>query len=158
MLDDDDVLNAYEDELARTPSNRGFWLVVVSTATACAVLLVAIFANRPLVSTIAQSESELRHALEQAEGQFATAGTFESADAQGLTSIDRSLEYLPAQVPSGGPGYVSVYASSAVWAASVQARTGTCFYVRQEAGRDPAYGLGTVCTGEAALAADQPSW
>ncbi len=156
MLDDDEILEALDPGPRK--SNRGFWLVVVATGTACAVLTVAIFANRPLVSTIAQSESELRHALGVAQQQYARSGTFDDADATSLVAIDPQLRYTAPDIASPGPGFVSVYSEATVWAAAVRARTGTCFYIKQVAGQNPRFGAGTLCTGRAALSANQPYW
>ncbi len=158
VLDDDAILGGDDIVSARRAAGRGFWIVMVAIATICAVLLVAIFANRPLVNTIAQSESELRHALGEAQRQYAESGTFENADAVSLIAIDPQLRYTAADIASPGPGFVSVYASATVWAAAVRARTGACFWIKQAAGQDTKYGIGTVCTGTAALAADGPYW
>jgi hypothetical protein len=54
---------------------------------------------------------------------------------------------------------VSVYASSDVWAAAVQARPDACFFIKQVIGEDTAYAVATGdCTGRAALAAQEDQW
>ena len=157
MLDDDELLEG--DDLAPAPpTNRRFWIVVVAIATTCAVVLVALFANRPLVGSIARAESELRHARSLAEGRFADSGTFSQADADSLGRIDDSLTYVGGDVESDGAGTVSVYATATVWAAAVQARPRACFFIKLSAGQPVSYGAGETCTGEAALSANQDGW
>jgi hypothetical protein len=139
-------------------SNRGFWIVAVALGLTCVMLVLAIFANRPLKDSIAHTEFDLKGALAKADSIHAETGTFAGADAAGLTAADDTRTYLPGDQPSTGPGSVSVQASAAVWAAAVQARPQACFYIRQEAGVDTTYGVGTVCTGQAALAASDTQW
>ena len=62
MPDDDDILDAYEDELGsgiqpRPRSNRGFWLVAGSFALAGMILVGEIVANRPLKDEIGHARS-----------------------------------------------------------------------------------------------------
>ena len=158
MLDDDELLGGEELEPAAPPSNRRFWLVVVAFATTCAVVLVALFANRPLVSSIARAQSELRHAESLAETRFADSGTFSQAGAESLARIDDSLTYVAGDVESGEAGTVSVYATATVWAAAVQARSHACFFIKRSAGEAVVYGAGETCTGLAALQANQDGW
>jgi hypothetical protein len=162
VRDDDEILGAYEGEfdgLVHRRSNRGFWMVTITVALGAIVLLVEIFANRPLVNDISRTEHDLRAALAVAERAFAGGGTFAAADAAGLASLDRSLRFVGSDEPSTGPGTVSVFASARVWAASVKARTGTCFYIKQVVGRDTAYLVDDgACTGREGLAADQDRW
>jgi hypothetical protein len=158
VLRDDDLLDGDERYPAPRPSNRRFWIVVVAFGTTCVVVLVALFANLPLVNSIARAQFELRHAESLAENQFGDSGTFSQADAESLASIDDSLIYVNGDVESHRAGTVSVYATATVWAAAVQARPHACFFIKRSAGRALRYGAGEICTGEAALAADQDSW
>jgi hypothetical protein len=158
VLDDSDVLHDADHEEARPRGNRGFWLVVVAFSTTCAIVLVALFANLPLVNSIARAEFELRQAASLAGRQFASSGTFSQADADSLARLDDSLTYVDGDVASPREGTVSVYADATVWAAAVQARPGACFFIKRSAGAGLTYGSGETCTGRAALSAAQDSW
>jgi hypothetical protein len=158
VLHDDELLQGDDLYPAARSGNRRFWLVVIAFATTCAVVLVALFANMPLVSSIARAQFELRHAESLAEDRFGDSGTFSQADAESLARIDDSLTYVDGDVESLRAGTVSVYATATVWAAAVQARPDACFFIKRSAGRALRYGAGVICTGEAALAADQESW
>jgi hypothetical protein len=148
-----------DDDLAPIHrSNRGFWVVAVALGLTCVMLVLAIFANRPLKDSIAHTEFDLRGALAKADSIRAQSGTFTGADAVGLASIDDSRTYVSGDQSSSGPGSVSVVASADVWAAAVQVRPQACFYIKQGSGGDTTYGVGTVCTGRAALAASEGSW
>jgi hypothetical protein len=151
VLSDEDLLRDAEPQ-ARS-SNRGFWLVMVTLLTLCAVVFVAILGNRPLVSAIARAESELSHARSLADQRFAEGGTYQDANAVSLALIDQWVAYVAGDVESPGPGTVSVYATATEWAAAVQARPGACFFIARSAGGPVRYGSGTTCTGEAAAAA-----
>lgn len=158
MLEDDEVIQAHEAEF-RKPSNRGFWMIVGTIGLAGVILIGEIFANRPLVNTIATSEHDLRYALSEARGIYANDGSFDNAGWMKLQAIDGQLQYQGPGDPSRGDGYVSVYALGDTWAAAVMARTGACFFIKQTAGVPTSYGSGTVCTGRAALAeANADSW
>jgi hypothetical protein len=160
---EDEIIDAYEQEFgepdAMPPrrSNRGFWLVTGTLLLGCVLLVVEIFANRPLVGSIAHAESDLRAAEAIALNVGSQSGSFEGADAAGLAAVDHSRAYLGPDQPSGGLGQVSVFASGDTWAAAVQVR-GACFFILDQTGKDTLYGGGVVCSGRAALAADQNAW
>lgn len=167
MLDDDDILEAYERELDGPPfrsapmrgSNRGFWMVAGALALGSVVLLVAIFANRPMMNAISRTEHDLKVALRTARRIYADGGTFSAAGAAGLATADARRTYVEADRPASAPGTVSVYASGDTWAAASPAEQGTCFYLKQVAGEDTTYLVADgVCTGTEALAADQSEW
>jgi hypothetical protein len=158
---DDDAAPGFEpdDDLgSERPSNRGFWIVAVALGLTCVMLVLAIFANRPLKDSIAHTESDLDGALAKADSIHAETGTYTGADAAGLAAIDDARTYVPGDQGSTGPGSVSVEASATVWAAAVQVRPQACFFIKQEAGGATTYGVGTVCTGRAALAASDDRW
>lgn len=165
MPDDDDILEAYERELdgpRSAPvrrSNRGFWMVAGTMALGSVVLLVAIFANRPMVNAISRTEHDLKVALRSATRIYADGGTFAAADAAGLAKADGGRTYVEADRSASSPGTVSVYASADTWAAASPTQQGTCFYLKQSAGRDTTYLVADGdCTGNEALAADQSQW
>jgi hypothetical protein len=161
--DDDEILSAYERELAdvRPPlrrSNRGFWIVATTIGLACVLLVGEIFANKPIGDAIGHAEHTLRTAQANAERIHGQTGSFEDADITGLSGTGAGLTYRSADEPSTGLDDVSVIASATEWAGAVQARPGACFYIRLVAGQDPRYGSGTACTGRAALGATDPQW
>jgi hypothetical protein len=161
MATDDDVIRAYERELGPEPpppSNRGFWIVAGALLVGGVFLIVEIFANRPLATSIRHAQDSLRRTQAAAELVHDRTGSFEGADAVALEEDVPGLSFRPAEEASSGLNDVSVAASETVWAAAVQARPGACFYLRLGAGADPRYGAGTVCTAEVALLAEDPRW
>ena len=166
MPDDDDILEAYERELDLEPiaplprrSNRGFWMVAGTIGLGAVVLMVEIFANRPMVNAISRTENDLRTSLAAAERIYADGGSFTPADAAGLGAAGGGRTYVDADRPASSPGTVSVYASGQTWAAASPTAQGTCFYVKQVAGQDTMYLVADGdCTGTEALGADQTQW
>lgn len=169
MRDDDDIIEAYEQELGTVPepvtrrgSNRGFWIVLGTILAASAIIVVEIFANRPIAQTIGRAQSDLRAAEAEARSVMAATGSFEGAGAAALDAADLDAGALAVVGPdevSAGLGEVSVYADATTWAAAVSARPNACFYLKLVVGRDdPLYGVGTECTGREALDAQDPRW
>jgi hypothetical protein len=179
VVRDDDIISAYEEEFDReavpgspdddaggldgedpaSSAGRGFWIVATAMLLAAMFLFVEIFAHRPLVNDIAETENDLRTALGYAERIFAGSGSFTGADAEGLAAIDAGRRYVGPDERSDRPGTVSVFVSARVWAASVQAGTGTCFYLRRSVGEEVGYLVADgECTGREALAADDDRW
>jgi hypothetical protein len=166
VTDDDDILDSYEQELdgadliqPRRASNRGFWMVATTIALGAIVLMVEIFANRPMVNAISRTENDLKAAMRGAERIYAEGGSFTPADAEALGSVDADRRYVAADQPADQPGDVSVYASGDTWAASSPTRSGTCFSIKQVAGQDTTYLVSDGdCTGMEALHADQSQW
>ena len=166
-MHDDDIIESYEDELRaggdggarpRRRSGRSFLVIVGALLLGCVLLVVEIFANRPLVSSIGHAQSDLRAAQAFALRDRSESGSFTAADATGLSATDPSRSYFGPDDPSTGLGRVSVFASGTIWAAAVQVRPGACFYILEQTGKDTLYGGGTLCTGRAALDADQDAW
>jgi hypothetical protein len=164
--DDDDILEAYEQELddpafhePMRRSNRGFWMVAITIVLGGIVLMVEIFANRPMVNAISRTEHDLKVALRNADRVFADGGTFTPADAAALGAIDSERTYVGADESASSPGTVSVYASGDTWAAASPSQQGTCFYLKQVAGQDTSYLIADgECTGREALAATDTQW
>ena len=167
MPDDDEIIESYERELGPEPahqraSNRGFWIVVATIVAASAILLVEIFANRPIADTIARAQHDLRVAQAAAEAVLVESGSFAGADA-GSLAVQRldgdELTVVGPDDASAGLGEVSVFADGTTWAAAVSARPNACFYLKLVVGRaEPLYGVGTRCTARAALDARDPRW
>jgi hypothetical protein len=164
--DDDDILQAYESEFDGSPlepmrrhANRGFWMVTGTIALGAVILLVEIFANRPMVNAISRTENDLKAALRTAQGIYADGGTFTAADAEALAGRDDARTYVEADRSAASPGTVSVYASGDTWAAASPTAQGTCFYVKQVAGEDTTYLVADgACTGDEALGATETQW
>ncbi|MEZ0235877.1 MAG: hypothetical protein ACAH81_13140 [Actinomycetota bacterium] len=170
MRDDDEIIEAYEMEIGGAspapaeprPSNRGFWLVLGAILAASAILMVEIFANRPIAETIGRAQHDLRAVEAEARSVIDATGTFEAADAEALDAAGLdggALNVVGPDEASSGLGEVSVYADATTWAAAVSARPNACFYLKLVAGRDdPLYGVGTECTGREALDSRDPRW
>ena len=170
MHDDDDILQAHEAEFddavsdgeAPARSSRGFWLVTGSLLLACVLLLLEIFANRSIGNDIGTAQHELRVAQAGAERVYTETGSFEGADAAGLTQgryDGGELSYVDGNTAATRVRAVSITATASVWAAAVQIKPGACFYLRLNAGAaDPLYGVGTDCTGTQALSSKDGQW
>lgn len=166
MPEEDDILEAYERELDGEPfqpvprrSNRGFWMVAGTMGLGAIVLMVEIFANRPMVNAISRTESDLTASLEAAERIYSDGGSFTPAGADALAASVEGRTYVDADRSASSPGTVSVYASGQTWAAASPTEQGTCFYLKQVAGEDTLYQVADGdCTGEEALAASQDRW
>ncbi len=164
-MNDEELIEAYEQEFepaAHPRSNRGFWIVFVTLLFGSVFVIVEIFANRPIATTIGHAQNSLRVAQAGAELRLAETGSFSGADAEGLASsgigADEGLVFVGPQAGSAGLDSISVYASGSEWAAAVEARPGACFYLYLKAGEDVRYGVGTVCTAAEALKARDPRW
>lgn len=163
MTGDDDVLESYEQEFAsgeppRPRTNRGFWIVVATLVTASVILVGEILVNLPVKDTFAHAQHSLRVAEAAAGSIHEATGSYSDADPAGLAGTDPSIAYVDAGVASAGLDEVSVAAFSPdEWAAAVQVRSDACFYLRILAD-EVYYGVGTECTGRAALEASDPRW
>jgi hypothetical protein len=162
-VQDDEIIERYERELdvrvdPPRRGNRGFWLVAIALLLGCVLLVVEIFANRPLVGSIGHAESDLRAAQALALRVRAESSSFAAANAAGLAAADSTRTYTNADEPSLGLGRISVFASDSQWAAAVQVRPDACMYIFEQTGSQTRYGGGTVCTGRAALGASSDAW
>jgi hypothetical protein len=161
MAADDEVIRAHDAELGPEPmprTNRGFWIIAGTLLVSGVFLIVEIFANRPIATSIGHAQSTLRKAQAAAEAVQDRTGSFQDADVNGLAEEETGLTFRSADETSVGLDDVSVSASDTVWAAAVQVRPGACFYIRLDVGEDPRYGAGTGCTGEIALLARDSRW
>ena len=163
VRDEDEIIEAYEREFEanaapRRRSNRGFWLVTGSLAIACVFVFVEILANGPLKNSIAHAEATLRSAQAAAGTSRGDAGSFGDVDAAAMSSADGAHTYRAGDEPSTGLDDVSIATAKGEWAAAVQARPEACFYLRLTDAGEVSYGVGTVCTGQAALGAADPRW
>ena len=160
-MDDDEVIAAHEDAFAAADaaraerprqSRRGFWIMIATIGLTGVLVVVEIFANRPLVSAIGRAEHDLRLVHARAVDVKDVAGSYVDAGAGGLTQPGDSVTLIAGDLVAKGPGQVSVYASGDGWAAATEARPDACFYIAEDAyGTVTRYGGGTVCSGVAAF-------
>jgi hypothetical protein len=160
MRDDDEIIEAYEQELSEeAPArgrNRGFWLVLGTLLVVCVFVVVEIFANLGVKDTIAHAQHSLRAAESAATAVFDDEGSYRDATADEL--LAEGLTFVDGQVASTGLDVVSVEADDDGWAAAVQVRPGACFYIRLTDDPETFYGVGTTCTGEEATGATDSRW
>lgn len=102
-----------------------------------------------------QARSSATRALELAATTLA-AGDLSQAGPADLTLAQPSMLFVDGM--STSPSVVSVEATPEMWAAAVMAPSGLCYWVSLDADGETSYGIGRVCTGAAAFAADDPAW
>ena len=143
-------------------SNRGFWKVVILMAAGGVLLLVLVFAFRPLARSgaVAYAQSNLRAAADAAQEVAEIDGSL--ADATALRMRDAStiddLLLIDPDTASNDPEIVSVYAQPDRWTGAARADTGACFWIRVEAGGGTVVGTGTDCSAEEAAVAPPGDW
>jgi hypothetical protein len=89
-----------------------------------------------------------------AEGADPSMG-FTAVTPEALAAFDPSANYSTAE--STGPEMVSVASTTTGWAAAAVSDSGTCYWIHIE-GDVTSFGMGAPCTGQAAMAAAEPSW
>jgi hypothetical protein len=142
----------------RRAGGRGFWVVATALLFACMFVVVEIFANFGMKDTIAHAEHTLAMAKTAADLVRDTDGSYAGADDARLATVEPSLTWIPGGEQSAGLDQVSVATHGSEWGAAVQARAGACFYLHLTEQRRVLYGVGTVCTGQAALQAEDSQW
>ena len=160
-VDDDVAVSTLPEPEAAAPArrgNRGFWLVAGSLGLACVFVLIEIFANFGTKDTIAHAEATLLRAQTAAESVRGRDGGLGGADATRLGAVDPGLHWVEGSQQSTNLDEVSVAVDGSDWGAAVMAKPGACFYLHMSGAADIAYGVGTVCTGEAALSASDARW
>lgn len=145
-----------EAETEAPRSGHGFGIVLGIMIAACVLLVVAIVANRGMKDEIAHGEFTLRQAQAAALRIHDRDGSFLDADAAGMAGEDPARTYVGPETASDDLDQVSVSASEGEWAAAVKVNE-ACFYLRWD-GDETRYGVGTVCTGDAAGSADDDRW
>ena len=96
-------------------------------------------------------------ALDAASAALARDGSLAAAGPTELASLETGLIFVDG--PSTTQQVVSLAGSGDTWAAAVMGASGTCFYARVTAIGVQTFGIGSECTGDAALqAATLPSW
>jgi hypothetical protein len=107
------------------------------------------------VTIDAPARADARTALETAREAMHGKGSIMDAGPGQLSAIERSLTFTDG--PSQAPGIVSVAIAGERWAAAVQGDSGTCYWVALGP-RGAEFGSGDLCTGIAALSANDPGW
>jgi hypothetical protein len=117
-------------------------------------------ANEQAVSEIdrandAAAQGTLGRAAVVAQTLHAEQGTF-TADLATLSGFDPGLHLTSG--PSGDAMTVSYAAGPNGFGAAVESDSGTCWWLSLDGDGVTSYGSGTPCTGQAAMAASDPSW
>jgi hypothetical protein len=103
-----------------------------------------------------QARDAAARALALARGALGRTGDLSGVSVAQLSQWDRALLFVDG--PSTAPSIVSVAQSGNTWAAAAMGPSGTCYWVSLDAGGGARYDRGTVCTGQAALAAARAAW
>lgn len=104
-------------------------------------------------STTAAGESA-GIALRAARATFSEHRSFLDAGPAQLSIMEPAYTFVDG--PSTTPEVVSVAATTDTWAAAVQVPGGVCLWVRATGAGDVTHGVGSDCTGSAALAPPSP--
>ncbi len=133
---------------------------MVPIALAASLLLVLIFANRPVAERASEftARHNLRTALEAARGIERRTGTLATADTLAMRDAASDLAFTDPDLASNNPEVISVFASDGVWTAAARAETGACFWIRTDATGAVATGRGSDCTGDAARSETPRPW
>ena len=103
----------------------------------------------------AQARDAAEVALETAT-QIVSATSIDRAIPEALAAANHDVVFVDGA--SRGPSVVSVFASTTGWSAAVHGSGDGCYWVALGADGQIRYGVGSPCTGMAALAADRRSW
>ena len=106
-----------------------------------------------------QAQTDLRNALVAAKTCYADAHTYTGCDQPTLEGIEPSLSFTTADEGSSGPGVVStnVPEGSRWFDLAAWSKSGTCFYVHEDATAKTSYGSATTASGAACSATDANS-
>jgi hypothetical protein len=117
---------------------------------------VASVAASPVVLDDEAARAAASSTLTIARDLFSVSGSFADAATAALSAEEPGLIFVDG--PSTAPAIVSVEARGHAWAAAVMGEAGSCFWVKATSDGLIRYGLGTACTGAAAMAADRTAW
>jgi hypothetical protein len=102
-----------------------------------------------------QAELTANQSIQNAMQIYATTGSFTAVTAAALGAEEPTFRYVTGA--STDANTVSVAGDNAGVGLAVKSTSGSCLYAFVQAGRTT-YGKGTVCTGDAATGATDPSW
>jgi hypothetical protein len=101
------------------------------------------------------AQATIARAVTVARTVYAEQGTFVT-DPASLSAFDPSLHFT--SDASTGPTSIAYRADGSSFGVAVRSASGTCWWAKAEGSGTTAYGSGGTCTGQAALAASDPSW
>ena len=105
-------------------------------------------------STQADAEEATGIALGAAKIAFSEHRSFLDAGPAQLSVLEPAYTFVDG--PSTSPEIVSVAATGDTWAAAVRGPGNTCYWIRATRAGDVTHGLGSDCTGSAALSPPPP--
>jgi hypothetical protein len=102
-----------------------------------------------------QAELTANQSIQNATRLYATTGSFSAVTAASLAAEEPTFRYVTGA--STDPNTVSVAAGDGGVGLAVKSTSGSCLYAFVQAS-GTTYGKGSVCTGDAATGATDPSW
>ena len=154
----------------------GFTLIELMIVVLIIAILIAIavptFLGARQRAQDRAAQSSLRNTLTAAKTAYTDSGDYSKSRSAALAAVEPSLTYVAGNIVSTGPTNVSARVSSVVasppdrqvFSAAVLSKSGTCFWIRDQATGALAgttYGSTsdqTKCTGNDARSATAPSW
>lgn len=131
----------------------GFMRVLASGGEQAAEAAQTALEQVPAAQDLAAQETSRRTTF-AAMAMYAQDGEYPTAEALG--AADPSLTFTAAE--STGPTVASVVSTPEAFAVAVASPSGACVWSRVSAEGGVTYGSGDPCTGQAALAASDPTW